>query len=95
MKVKHWQGYGIIDAKKMVKQTVAGVTTLVVKVSGNHEWGLIREDVYDLVNWLVKRFDKSFSGSEYRVHYEILDSGTDFKTDDGIEYCVYGFTYRE
>ena len=95
MKMKHWQGYGIVDAKRLAKQTVAGVTTLVIKVSGNHEWGLIREDVYDLVNWLVKRFDKSFKGSEYAVHYEILDSGTDFSTGDGVEYCVYGFTYRE
>ena len=89
MKIKHWQGYGLVDAKKLTKQTDAGITTLVVKTSGNHEWGLVREDVYDLVNWLVKRFDKTFKGSEYDVQYKILDSGI----DNGIEYCVYEFRY--
>ena len=96
MKIKHWQGYGSVDATKIGRtREPLGRVVLRVKVSGNHEWGLIREDIYDLVNWLVRRFDKSFKGSEYDVQYRILDSGTDFSTGNGIEYCIYEFRYDE
>lgn len=55
MKIKHWQGYGTVSATKQKDKSC----TLHVRVVGNHEWGLVREDLYDLYNWLVKRFDKS------------------------------------
>ena len=55
MKIKHWQGYGSVNARKIND----GSCTLHVQVVGNHEWGLVRCDTYDLFNWLVKRFDKS------------------------------------
>lgn len=92
MKIKHWQGYGTVNAEKVSKKTAGGITTLVVRVSGNHEWGLIRDDEYDLKTWLVKRFDKSFDPGN-RVAYS-YDSGyrNNGKVDE--EYCVYTFQYR-
>ena len=53
MKIKHWQGYGTVNAMK-----IHDSNTLHVKVVGNHEWGIYRNDEYDLYYWLVKRFDK-------------------------------------
>lgn len=55
MKIKHWQGYGTVSAQKIKDKSC----TLHVRVTGNHEWGLVRHDTCDLFNWLVKRFDKS------------------------------------
>lgn len=92
MKIKHWQGYGTVDATKISRtREPLGRIVLRVKVSGNHEWGLIREDAYDLMNWLLKRFDKSFTGDQRDFDYRILDSGI----DNGTEYCIYEFRYNE
>lgn len=55
MKIKHWQGYGTVSATRIKDKNC----TLHIRLTGNHEWGLRRDDMYDLYNWLVKRFDKS------------------------------------
>lgn len=55
MKIKHWQGYGFVNARKISKDE----NTLVVEVRGEHEYGLERDDTYDVFNWLVTKFDKS------------------------------------
>lgn len=55
MKIKHWVGYGTVNAQKVKDKSC----TLHVRVTGNHEWGLVRNDAYNLYHWLVKRFDKS------------------------------------
>jgi len=55
MKIKHWQGYGSVTAKKVA----SFAEQLVIMVYGNHEWGLDRsDDYYDVFNWLVRKFDK-------------------------------------
>lgn len=55
MRIKHFAGYGTVEAKKIND----GKAKLHVRVVGNHEWGLQRADMSDLYHWLVKRFDKS------------------------------------
>lgn len=89
MKIKHWQGYGTVNAKKVS----SSANTLVVEVWGNHEWGLERNDMYDVFNWLVKRFDKS--REDYR---EMLDMKIDdFYVEDGrvdVEHCRYTIRFR-
>lgn len=55
MKIKHWQGYGTVSAQKIPDKKC----TLHIRVTGNHEWGLVRNDSYDLYKWLVKRFDRN------------------------------------
>ena len=87
MKIKHWQGYGIVDAKKISKRSEGGYTFLVIKVTGDHEWGLVRDDEYDLKNWLVKKFDKNFDDNK-RLRYRIEPDYT-----RGVESCTYTFMY--
>jgi hypothetical protein len=57
MKVKHWQGYGSVEVKKISKKKITTMygekkTELVLQVKGNHEWGLVRDDVYDVRRWM-------------------------------------------
>lgn len=87
-KIKHFQGYGTVQAVKIKDKSC----TLHVKVIGNHECGLRRDDDYDLYNWLVKRFDKSFETymdfREKRPQIEIEESIV-----NGVDVCDYRFTY--
>ena len=58
MKIKHWQGYGTVTAKKIGTGPFYDNRYLRIQVSGDHEYGLYRDDKYDIFKWLVKRFDK-------------------------------------
>ena len=58
MKLKHWQGYGSVTAKRLSNTSDGEFRTLVVQVTGDHEYGLVRDDAYDVFNWLVRRFAK-------------------------------------
>ena len=55
MKLRHWSGYGCIEATKVKDNSC----TLHVVLKGDHEQGLIRNDLYDMYRFLVQRFDKS------------------------------------
>ena len=88
MKIKHFHGYGTINASKISKTTKNGHTKLVIKLSGNHECGLIRNDKYDVANWLVKRFDKSFQ--DYR---QITGLDINSGYENGIETAIYTIEY--
>ena len=59
MKIKHFAGYGTVNAIK-IKDIKTGENTrrIVIKVFGNHERGIYLTDSYDIYNWLVKRFSK-------------------------------------
>lgn len=60
MRVKHFSGYGSVEAKKIDKYVDnEGYTVLRVNVSGEHEWGLCPSMEDDAVRWLLPRFDKS------------------------------------
>ena len=61
MKLKHWQGYGSVNATKKSSNIdkATNIKTLIIEVIGNHECGIVRNDKYDLYNWLIKRFDKT------------------------------------
>jgi hypothetical protein len=60
MRIKHWQGYGSVNAKVVGRSlnTATGIRTLTINVWGNHEYGLVREDKYNINNWLVKKVAK-------------------------------------
>ncbi len=88
MKIKHFQGYGSVTATKVKDSTC----TLHVKVVGNHECGIRRDDEYDLFNWLVKKFDKSLP--DYMTWHRkqpkiIINEGY----ENGVDTCDYLFTY--
>ena len=63
MKIKHWQGYGTVTAKKVsLEKQENGHRVIRILVSGNHECGIECNDNYTLTNWLLKRFDKDAKG---------------------------------
>lgn len=59
MRIKHFAGYGCVNAKK-VSKTVdnEGYTVMRIDVSGEHEWGLTPYTDDVAVRWLLTRFDK-------------------------------------
>lgn len=88
MKIKHFAGYGTVTAQK-IKDSGC---TLHIRVSGNHEWGLVRNDEYDLFNWLVKKFDKTVTDYvEWHKRQPIIEirEGWNAETD----FVDYYFTY--
>jgi len=93
MRIKHWQGYGLVDAKKVSKSEKDGVVTMTIKVSGSHEWGLRREDTYDCYNWLLSKFDKRVNGYKHITEMKIISNT--YETINGVEVetCVYRFKY--
>lgn len=87
MRIKHFSGYGCIEATK-----ISGtINQLVVKVKGNHERGLDRSNYYsDVFNWLVKRFDKEHD--DYEDISDIEFSYGPYEKDkygDSVETAIY------
>ncbi len=93
MKIKHWAGYGCVNARK-VKD---GSCKLHIRIEGNHEQGLDRYDEYDLFNWLVIRFDKTVQ--DYLTWHRsrpIIEIRPGWRSDPVlgcIDICDYYFTY--
>ena len=95
MKIKHFAGYGCVNAHKVQKDYSV---RLHIVVEGNHEWGIIREDEYDLWNWLVRRFEHDVCSYEewHKMNPKIKivpDHGIDLSTGMEIDRCHYYFEY--
>lgn len=92
MKIKHYAGYGTVNATKIKSDE----NELVIKVEGNHEQGIYRDDIYDIFNWLVKKFDKKTKNMTFRewnaIYYPTLK--IEFADHDGIECCIYKIDYE-
>lgn len=59
MRIKHWQGYGCVNAKRTAKRANRdGTVSMEITVTGMHECGLERNDVYDVHRWLLSKFAK-------------------------------------
>lgn len=93
MKAKHWQGYGIVDMKKISQNTKDGIKTIIVQVSGNHEWGLERNDIYDVHKWICSRLAK-----DCKEYCDIVDLKLNsyYKKINNldVEFCDYTISYR-
>lgn len=87
MRIKHWQGYGTVNARKTAfSMNADGTNTVQVTVTGLHEYGLVRRDEYDVFNWLAKRFAKDCP--DYRAIRRLEIDEPDDET------AVYKITYR-
>ena len=89
MKIKHWQGYGTVEAIKVKDSSC----DLHVKVTGNHEYGLERNDTYDAFSWLVKRFKKNIGDDDRVIKNMRLVSGYEKKDGLSVETCDYYFDF--
>ena len=56
MKIKHFAGYGSVNAKKIALHKTNNKTYLIVSVSGDHERGLKPFIIDDSIKWIAARF---------------------------------------
>lgn len=102
LKLKHFAGYGFVEAEKTGEYLRAGRTIRTIRVIGNHERGLQSEyhEDYELFNWLVKHF---LTGNEIErgVTYRdviCLQKNLGWLDEPGVlpgqrkEYCDYVFS---
>jgi hypothetical protein len=97
MRVKHFMGYGSVEVKKVSKTSIVNgygenKTKLVLRVKGNHECGLVRNDIYDVRSWIFNKFEKNFKGDDYAIY---MDIQSDYIEENGIdvEVAIYTFVY--
>ena len=95
MRVKHFAGYGSVDVKKVLKKRITDKwgdekTMLVLRVKGNHEWGLVRRDIYDVRKWIFNRFEKNFYGNDWDIE---MDIEYDYVREKGIDVEVATYTF--
>ena len=97
MKIKHFMGYGSVEVKKISKKPIINgygenKTKLVLCVKGNHEYGLVRNDIYDVRRWIFDRFEKNFKKSDYEIYMEVK---SDYIEENGldVEVATYTFVY--
>ena len=97
MRVKHFAGYGSVEVKKVSKKPIINgygenKTKMVLQVKGNHEWGLVRADIYDVKRWIFDKFEKNFKGDYYDIAMDVHD---DYIKENGldVEVATYTFVY--
>jgi hypothetical protein len=97
MRVKHFSGYGSVEVKKLSKVTFKNSlgetkTKMVLRVKGNHEWGLVRDDIYDVKRWIFDKFEKNFKGEYYNIEMSVEDT---YIKENGldVEVATYTFIY--
>lgn len=92
MKIKHFAGYGSVNAKKLKHETKDGITTLVVSVSGDHERGLKPYIIEDSIQWIAARFyNHILDIPAYKIHI-----GYEYELRPGKpETIEYTFTIEE
>ena len=94
MKIKHFAGYGSVNAVKLKNvETGRNAKQLVIKVTGNHEYGLLRNDAYDVFNWLVKRFCKDCI-SYTQIKRMLTESRYERINNLDVETCTYYISYE-
>ena len=93
MRIKNYCGYGVINAKKISRTRSNGEVSLHIRVSGNHECGIHRDDEYDVANWLVKRFDKQFTDYRSIRSMRLEDSFEKDANGSYVDVCDYYITY--
>ena len=96
MKIKHFAGYGTVEAKRIPNRSC----TLHVRVTGEHERGIRRDDLYDLFGWLIKKFDRSMKDVTYAEFHCMNPKVQIVEWNDHSEVgvkdvCDYYFTYRK
>ena len=91
MKIKHWQGYGHVNAVRKNTSYEDGLKIMTIVVSGNHEYGICRNDKYNVFNWLLRRFDKNVT--DYRC-IQRVDTFLGYDSANKCDICAYKIAYR-
>ena len=94
MKLKHWQGYGTINATRIGKiEKNNDMRTIKIHVFGNHEYGIVTHDKEFVANWLLARFDKETKNTTFRPYRDIQDITTHEYIENGTDVCDYTIRY--
>lgn len=95
MKLKHWQGYGSVDVKMLAAYPINSFKNkIIIQVKGNHECGIIKRDVYDIWNWLLKRGERfNTACKDYRQITEFNVYGPTYD-ENNVETAIYEITYH-
>lgn len=99
MKIKHFAGYGNVEATKVSERTLSFTDEkyIVIRVKGNHEYGIERNDTYDISRWLLPRFVKGFKDGTYDYRNIVsMSLHPDIeKGDNGesVDTCDYAIVY--
>lgn len=93
MKIKHYAGYGCVNARKVYKRTSDNFAQVHIKVEGNHEQGIYREDWYDIHRWLCSKFAKDCKDYRDIQDIQITPSYVKTKENGYIDVCEYVITY--
>lgn len=94
-KLQHWQGYGSVNAKKLAEYPAGrgGKKKVIIMIKGNHEYGIVRNDPYDVHRWLSKRFFPDCADYSRISELNIIE-GSETDADGGsIDTAVYEITY--
>lgn len=91
MRIKHFAGYGSVNAKKIALFKRDNITTLIIDVSGDHECGLRPCIIEDSIKWLAARFDKNIINIPwYNIYIDINNNyGMPYDT------LIYTFKYKK
>lgn len=94
MKIKHWQGYGSVNAKlvKIKSSTTNSIEELTIHVWGNHECGLERYCGYDIYQWLVRKLCKKYKPEPFK--YDLVQNFElrhihDIDNQEAVQYTIY------
>jgi len=95
MRVKHFAGYGSVEVKKVLKKAIINgygenKTKLILRVKGNHEWGIVRNDIFDVRDWIFNKFEKNFNGDDYDIYMDVQD---EYIKENGIDVEVATYTF--
>lgn len=95
MVIKHFAGYGKVEVNKVSKTIKDGIVRLRLHVEGSHEWGLVREDKYDVLHWLLSHYDKSITDERDIIALDVYPYSLDGEVDvhgnplDACDYTIY------
>lgn len=94
MKIKHFSGYGCVNAVKVKASKMnERIKQITIKVTGDHERGLLRNDTYDVFYWLVKRFCKDCATYSDILRFRTFET---YENVNGVyvETCTYIIDYK-
>lgn len=92
-KLKHWQGYGSVDAKKLAEYPTGNMKKkTVIQVTGLHEYGIVRQDPYDVHRWLGK-YIPDCSGYNRISDLTVHESTVKDKDGQDVDCAVYEIEY--
>ena len=97
MKVKHFAGYGSVEVKKQSKVNFTDEfgnkkTKLILVVKGNHERGIVRDDIFDVKHWIFDKFEKNFKGDYFNIEM-FIENDYIKENGVGVEVAKYTFIY--